>query len=328
MKLGRTAKVLIVLAVAAGGAELGARLVAAATLRERGMRYDAELGFRPVPNVRKHDRFWGDDEPATTNSHGWRDAEHAYEKEPGVTRAVALGDSFTFGVEVDYGERFTEILEGTLAAFEVVNLGVNAYGTAQELRALEVHGVRYDPDLVILVAYLGNDLDDVRNVEKGGQPCPWYRLEDGELELVPPSAGPLVRLRNASYVVETVLGMLSPGEGGTREAPQWAGDVDTVPLFVALVRRMAEVCDEAGARFLAVYTYSSDRFGFAPFPRELRARQLVADAGIATLDTFAAFAESIAAGAELFERGHWSPEGHRLVAELIRRELLERGWVE
>ena len=59
------------------------------------MGYDPELGWRLLPDVEKRGPFWGVDEPARTNSRGWRDAEHPLAKPPGVRRIVALGDSFT-----------------------------------------------------------------------------------------------------------------------------------------------------------------------------------------------------------------------------------------
>ena len=46
-----------------------------------------------------------------TNSRGLRDREYPLEKPAGKTRILALGDSFTFGHGIAYGERFTDILE-------------------------------------------------------------------------------------------------------------------------------------------------------------------------------------------------------------------------
>ena len=292
------------------------------------MGYDPELGWRLLPDVEKRGPFWGVDEPARTNSRGWRDAEHPLAKPPGVRRIVALGDSFTFGVDADYGERYTEVLERDVERCEVVNLGVNAFGTAQELRALEVYGLAYDPDVVVLVVFLGNDLDDIRTLRRGSWPSPYYRLEDGELELVPPVLTWDVRVRTASYVGEYLMRALGPELRSSIRAPEWE-TADTVPLFAALVARMAAVSEQHDARFLAVLTYNSSRAATGPTEREARARAALEQAGVAVVDALPAFTARREAGEELFAGGdgHWNAAGHALVADLIRRALAKRGWL-
>jgi len=307
-------------------AEGSLRALAGLSGRERGMTWDADLGWRMLPDVEKHGAFWGVDEPARTNSQGWRDAEHERRKPPGVFRIVALGDSFTFGVDADYGERFSEVLEQEVAGLEVVNLGVNAYGTAQELRLLETEGFDWQPDLVLLMAFLGNDMDDIRARWRGSWPSPWYRLDGGRLSLQPPVASWDVRLRSASYLAEVLLSLVGPERPGTQCAPPWC-DADTVPLFAALVARMNELCEQRGAGFLVVLAYPSERLESAPLAREGRALEALRAAGLRPLDLHQPFAEQHAAGLELFRGGvgHWGPEGNRLVAHEIERRLRADG---
>ncbi|MFN3241025.1 MAG: hypothetical protein ACE37K_05865 [Planctomycetota bacterium] len=76
---------------------------------------------------------WCDALPARTNPRGWPDAEPLAVRRPGSRRILALGDSMTFGAKVDYGQRFTEDLEDERT--EVLDPGVSAYGTNQQLRA-------------------------------------------------------------------------------------------------------------------------------------------------------------------------------------------------
>jgi hypothetical protein len=84
------------------------------------MRFDAELGWRPLPNVKKVGDAWDVSRPAVTNSHGWRDGEHPYDKPPGFRRAVAIGDSFTFGMDVYDGEGFTDVLSHRVDPLECI----------------------------------------------------------------------------------------------------------------------------------------------------------------------------------------------------------------
>ncbi len=97
----------------------------------------------------------------TTNSHGLREKEVLYEPLPNTYRILILGDSTTFGWGVSKEERFSDILESILneshfhsvifKRVEVINCGVGGYGTADELRFFTVEGVKYKPNLVILV---------------------------------------------------------------------------------------------------------------------------------------------------------------------------------
>ena len=54
------------------------------------------------------------------------DAEVA-PKAPGEFRVAVLGDSFTWGFGVPYGERFTEIVEARDRKINVLNFGVEAF---------------------------------------------------------------------------------------------------------------------------------------------------------------------------------------------------------
>ncbi|MCI0586649.1 MAG: SGNH/GDSL hydrolase family protein [Planctomycetes bacterium] len=308
--------------------EVGARIYARATLRERGLAFDPDLGWRPLPNVRKRGRYWGGTEPATTNSKGWRDAEHSYAKEPGLRRIVALGDSFLFGQGVDYGERFTERLEGAFPRLEVVNLGVTGYGTDQELRLLEIEGTRYGPDLVLLVALLENDLDDIRHERKFSWPRPTYALVGEELRFSPARATWEVRARTASYLAEFVFGRFRRAFPVDRRAPQWEW-ADTVPLFAGLVRRMAEVCAGRATRFLVLLAHPQWRLA-GPLPDEQeRAIGALAESRIPTLPTQEAFSAGVREGESLYlEDGHWNARGHQLAADVVRRRLVADGWAD
>src|SRR5262249_24805283 len=97
-----------------------ARFYVTVARQPRGVRFDPEFGWRLLPNVRKTGWFWGQRRPAVTNGRGWRDAEHAYDKPPGVRRAVVVGDSVTFGILVDDGERFTDTLPAHFDRLEVI----------------------------------------------------------------------------------------------------------------------------------------------------------------------------------------------------------------
>src|SRR5712692_1910776 len=110
-KMDRVVLALLSLLLVLLGMEGVVRLYSRLTLRPRGMDFDPEFGWRLLPSVRKIDRLWSGTRSASTNSHGWRDSERSYDKPPGLRRAAAVGDSLTFGMSVEDGERFTDLLQ-------------------------------------------------------------------------------------------------------------------------------------------------------------------------------------------------------------------------
>src|SRR5262245_41031412 len=100
------------------------------------------------------------------NSRGFRDEERPLTKNPTTFRIVSLGDSVAFGLGAEAGETYSRVLERLLnerplagrgiLRYEVVNLAVLGYNSAQERRVLERTGLAYSPDLV-LVGFVFND---------------------------------------------------------------------------------------------------------------------------------------------------------------------------
>ncbi|MBI1397568.1 MAG: hypothetical protein GC151_16465 [Betaproteobacteria bacterium] len=120
-------------------------------------RRDPLLGW--MPRESRHERHTQEgsfDSTFTTNSHGLRNPEVAYEKPPGIRRIVVLGDSFAWGYGVNDEEVFSRRLESALHHTEVINLGVVGYGTRQEFLYLQREGMKYHPDTVV-VAVCMND---------------------------------------------------------------------------------------------------------------------------------------------------------------------------
>ena len=100
----------------------------------------------------------------TYNSEGWRDLEHDVEKPNGVFRILVLGDSFMEANSVQLKETFARQVEELARAHgnnvEVINLGVAGYGTLQEYLVFRDIGHLYNPDLVLVGFFDGNDLNN------------------------------------------------------------------------------------------------------------------------------------------------------------------------
>jgi lysophospholipase L1-like esterase len=104
------------------------------------------------------------------NSLGFRDDEFPVQKPPGEWRAIALGDSFTYGMGVQAKDNWPTVLERSLAAHrggpvQVINAGMacgnGARSAAEYAPWLAREGMAFAPDLVILGFCLNDVSDDV-----------------------------------------------------------------------------------------------------------------------------------------------------------------------
>lgn len=129
-----------------------------------------------------------------TNSKGLRDREYPASKPPGKTRILAIGDSFTFGTGVAYGERYTDRLESAFDDLEVITMAVPGSGHDQQLMQFVHEGIAYQPDHVFVFVTAAS-LDPMR----------YFRplLREGRVELpdfdrfAPPRRVPTLEARMA-----------------------------------------------------------------------------------------------------------------------------------
>ncbi len=144
------------------------------------------------------------------NSLGYRDREHDLAPPPDTFRIAVLGDSFTearqMPVEETYWHRLGEELSSCPALdgkdVEVLNFGIGGYSTTQSLLAYEKDARRFQPDLVLLGFFSGNDIRENSRALSAGKADwrtqrPFHDLDDGELTLTP--AGPLPVWKQAVY---------------------------------------------------------------------------------------------------------------------------------
>ena len=124
------------------------------------------------------------------NSHGFRDVERRYEKPSGTFRIAILGDSYTEGLQVPLERTFPFLLESRLNAaslgtrFEVLNLGQSGFGTTDEYGRWLHFGTRYDPDLVLVAFYPGNDIrNNSKKLNIEDLSCYFVLVDRGGLEL-------------------------------------------------------------------------------------------------------------------------------------------------
>jgi len=125
------------------------------------------------------------------NSWGFRDREYAPTKLPDTLRIAVLGDSFAEALQVPREQAFWSILDqhltetrgGTPGGVEVLNFGVSGYGTAQQLEVLRQYVWQFEPDVVLLAFFAGNDVRNNSKRLEVDQVRPFFRLDSAD-ELV------------------------------------------------------------------------------------------------------------------------------------------------
>jgi lysophospholipase L1-like esterase len=179
--------------------EIGLRVLYPHT---RIMTADERFGSRAQPNLDLRRAYGGHERVVLvrTNALGLRGTETPAGKPPGVTRVLALGDSFTFGDAVELEETWPRRLEARLneaggpRRVEVVNAGVSGWGTAHQLLFTRAFADRLAPDLVVLAFSVVNDvldnlcIDEATYRPRANAPC--FTLEGGQLRFEPPAPAP------------------------------------------------------------------------------------------------------------------------------------------
>jgi hypothetical protein len=281
-------------------------------------RLDADLGYRLEANQETRAVSQDYDAVIRTNSAGFHDVEHALAKPSDVYRIVVLGDSFVEALQLGTEDGFTQQLERRVQAWtsgkrvEVINLGISGTGPAQYYRMLELQGLKYQPDLVIMALVPDSDFRDSYQPLGGAISKPYYRIEeDNSLRLIPPRVSDqtasvrfllqksaflqIVRKAVASLPVEGWLGqvgLLAPF-GGVKVQdspltlpPDWFVYVAEPPVSwqeayrvtLRMVEEAANLANRHQARFLVMTIGSTatieDRWGeaLAPYPDAGRVR--------------------------------------------------------
>ena len=152
-------------------------------------RHDYLVGFSLRPNA---SGIWSREGNAFVqiNSDGLRDIEHNILKSENTLRIAILGDSFAEARTVNVENTFWYLMQKKLnnckninKNVEVINFGVTEYGTTQQFLILKNKVWKYDPDLVLLAFFSGNDVSDNSKKLSRKKYRPFFNLDGNELIL-------------------------------------------------------------------------------------------------------------------------------------------------
>jgi hypothetical protein len=265
--------------------------------------YDAELGWAPAPNSSSvvagartiHVQH---------NSLGLRDIEFTLDAQPTI---LFLGDSFVWGLDAEADERFTDLLRSRISGYKILAAGISGYGTDQEYLLLKRLWAKVQPAVVVLIFCTQNDrLDNSTNIRYEGYQKPYFvTAPDGSLVL----RGQPVPKSRLQYIKEDWLvhnlwlaRLVAVSYVKIRHPLVYVPD--PTERLVSMIRDFVEA---NGAKFLVGLQHRDPEL-----MRHLQANRIP----FVTFDG-AAFYPGVSFGT------HWTPDGHKLVAERVLGLLSE-----
>jgi hypothetical protein len=311
-------------------AELSARVLfpqwaPAREERVKFWKYSELLGWEHRPGQNGHFDHRDFSVEVSINTLGRRDGEASREK-GSKRRLLVLGDSFAWGFGVEEEERFSEVLDLSLAGWELLNAAVSGYGTAQELLYLKERGMALKPDALLLLFCENDFLNNVRS-EEYWHYRPVFTLEKDSLELrnVPvPRASRRQKVERFLWG-KTWLGprldmgiwRLKQWLRGKREMTPGTKDIGDFRVTGELLLAIRDRCHVAGIPFLLVSIpmEKEGRNWLRDFASEQNLKLLQLD------ETFDNSGENLM----LPHDNHWNGRGHELAAQTIASWLSETG---
>lgn len=297
--------------------------------------YDPLLGYKPRPGAGGGENPWG--RKVTITAEGFRSngSPEALSGSP----VLALGDSFTFGDEVNDDESWPAFLEKLLGR-PVLNAGVFGYGLDQMVLRAEQLLDKVTPALLIVSI----TPDDIFRCEFSYRYAwkPYFDLVDADLALrnVPvPAPGTLTpeetllqRALRGSHLVSFLVRRLDPDRWAIPDAIR--AHARGMEVAVRLVDRLTALGRKRGIPILFVSQW-------VPGPDYRPARALVRrarESGLRALDLERPLLRLLPEehdetvrwrhlfnieeeGGELLRVGHMNPRGNEAVARIIADEL-------
>ena len=155
-------------------------------------KHDEIRGFSLLPNSSCYWQREGNGK-VEINSDGLRDYDHKFEKDKNTFRIAILGDSFaearsvnlneTFWIKIKYDLNNCSFFKNKRKKVEVINFGVSEYGTTQQLLTLQNNVWKYNPDLILLAFFSGNDVSDNHKTLSKKKYRPYFKIKDNDLIL-------------------------------------------------------------------------------------------------------------------------------------------------
>ncbi|MEN8160280.1 MAG: SGNH/GDSL hydrolase family protein [Myxococcota bacterium] len=283
---------------------------------------DPVLGWIGRPNLRQRFASRDFDVLVEHGPDGFRLAEPP--ASASATRHVlVLGDSFVWGWGVGQGEIFTDHIQRALAPdVAITNRGLNAIGTSQEYLILgrELEARKYDR---VLLMFTPNDVKDNADPKEGRRP--WFELEGDRLIARNTEPKPLMSWRrrmlkhhsHAYSFLSFRWGLLKKQMKKRKPLAERQRDAKDLrelrgwEVTIQLLRTIDALAREHGASLHLVYAHPGN-----PLAHE-RVVELCERSGVALVDLTPTLAAQPDLALNFTYDPHWTPQGHRAVAEAL-----------
>jgi lysophospholipase L1-like esterase len=271
--------------------------------------------FTPGAEIRQHGVTY------RINEQGFRDRSFdAYEAEKtnDTYRILLIGDSVAWGWGVEQQQRYSDLLEKSFMhegrSVQIMNMAVNGYATAQEVRVYEKYGQQYDPDLVIL-HYVLNDAA----MEDGG--LAFYFMSMNRIEI-------FLQLENLwkllVYAGKSNLGLLPPPPENNFRDHYFEKHVTDFEKISSAFRRLQQQAGNSGARVMVLMTPSFEYQQGQSYPWEElhhKIRKESEQNNFVFVDTLQLFLPH-EPDTLSFDPIHPNAEGNRLIAGFLKPHVI------
>jgi len=296
--------------------------------RAKFWRYDPLLGWSHSPGQRGRLHHRDFTIEVSINSQGFRDIEYPIER-IGKKRMLVLGDSYGWGLGVEQKECVTEIIEKKHPDWEIINASVSGYSTDQEYLYLKERGIRFKPDVVMLLFY-ENDFTDNNIGSASWYFKPYFGEHNGIWGLrnnpVPTATIKQTADRfffGRTYVIKHLYAALIHGfyylrslvkHNPQRDIPVREQEPEkTYAVTAYLLRSINRLCIENNAKFILVSVpmERKKRVWMEEFAQMEKIPYLALDPYFESKERQTTFAHD----------KHWNPIGHQIAANAISNFL-------
>ena len=289
-----------------------------------------EVTLRLIPSSAA--KSISDDRPAyyylPTNAESFRDRRYSFEKPAGTFRVAVIGDSFSFGPDLQFDDTFAKRIERMFrlnsesSKVEVLNFGTPGAGTAAEVE-LTNKALAFHPDLILLQITLNDPQerpiqDESAEVRAGFGP---YK----------PTSG-LVRFLDHSKLFHLVASLLH----NTRSVSAYISyhknlfnDERLFTAFAGNVAKIKNIVQNSGAKFsvclMPLFDFPFDgAYPFSDIHQKLRT--FFEQQDVPMLDLLDSFSQidNKRLQTRPGEDSHPNELAHRIVAESLYRFFFER----
>jgi GDSL-like lipase/acylhydrolase family protein len=268
------------------------------------------------------------------NSLGFRDIEHAHERNDDVFRILGLGDSFTYGVGAKFEDTYLFQLERMLNSrigqhrrIEIIKAGIPRYFPEPERLLLEHYGKEFSPDLIV-VGFLPNDVIDTYFglnaliVDTDGYLKTSAGEELGTLGVLIYRHSHLLRLLLQKYINYRISLQFHPHleevlkDNGFHES-DWR-------VIESEYTKMVGLAKQLHARMLFVHIPQKGPWSESAYYPSKRLAAWASNNGVSFVDVLPTMAQVSGNKPLYYEKdGHCTPEGYAVIAKSIFKYITE-----